>query len=205
MRAEVKWVVFDLGKVLLEFDFAIAAKAMAAYSPLDPCKIQQAIDQSALLHQFERGLLTETQFFSQLSQVCQIKASEETLRDAFIDIFTPVPSMIGFLTKLKARRMPMLLFSNTNISAMCHIRKQFEFIQLFDQCCLSYEHGMMKPEQALYDIARQMTGVNHASLLFIDDRKENIEAARQKGWLGIVHESPQATIPEVERWLNQAI
>ena len=88
---------------------------------------------------------------------------------------------------------------------MCHIRKQFEFIELFDQCCLSYEHGMMKPELALYEIARQMTGVNHASLLFIDDRKENIEAARQKGWSGIVHENPRATIPEVERWLNQAI
>jgi FMN phosphatase YigB (HAD superfamily) len=52
MNTERRWVIFDLGKVLLDFDFAIAAKELARYSPQEEEQILESINQYPLLHTF---------------------------------------------------------------------------------------------------------------------------------------------------------
>ena len=73
MNTERRWVIFDLGKVLLDFDFAIAAKELARYSPQEEEQILESINQSPLLHTFERGDWSEAQFFQKLSVECRLK------------------------------------------------------------------------------------------------------------------------------------
>ena len=146
MNTEGRWVIFDLGKVLLDFDFAIAAKELARYSPQEEEQILKSINQSPLLHTFERGDWSEAQFFQKLSVECRLEASLEELKKAFAEIFTPVPSMVGFMESLKERGIPVMVFSNTNVTAVDYIRAAFPFFARFDAYCLSYEHGCMKPD-----------------------------------------------------------
>jgi 2-haloacid dehalogenase len=47
---------------------------------------------------------------------------------------------------------------------------------------LSYEHGLMKPHLSLYRIAAEKTGEDAASILFLDDRADNVAAAVASGW-----------------------
>ena len=50
----VKAVVFDLGKVLLDFDYSIAARRIAAASKVPPERIRDFIDHSPLLFRLEQ-------------------------------------------------------------------------------------------------------------------------------------------------------
>ena len=202
MNTERRWVIFDLGKVLLDFDFAIAAKELARYSPQEEEQILESINQSPLLHTFERGDWSEAQFFQKLSVECRLEASLEELKKGFAEIFTPVPSMVGFMKSLKERGIPVMVFSNTNVTAVDYIRAAFPFFERFDAYCLSYEHGCMKPDTTLYGVAQLMTRYTPGNLLFLDDRAENVHAARQMGWSAIHHQAPEDSIEGVNQWLG---
>ena len=202
MNTERRWVIFDLGKVLLDFDFAIAAKELARYSPQEEEQILESINQSPLLHTFERGDWSEAQFFQKLSVECRLEASLEELKKGFAEIFTPVPSMVEFMESLKERGIPVMVFSNTNVTAVDYIRAAFPFFERFDAYCLSYEHGCMKPDTTLYGVAQWMTRCTPGNLLFLDDRAENVHAARQMGWNAIHHQAPEDSIEGVNQWLG---
>ena len=202
MNTERRWVIFDLGKVLLDFDFAIAAKELARYSPQEEEQILESINQSPLLHTFERGDWSEAQFFQKLSVECRLEASLEELKKGFAEIFTPVPSMVEFMESLKERGIPVMVFSNTNVTAVDYIRAAFPFFERFDAYCLSYEHGCMKPDTTLYGVAQLMTRCTPGNLLFLDDRAENVHAARQMGWSAIHHQAPENSIEGVNQWLG---
>ena len=202
MNTERRWVIFDLGKVLLDFDFAIAAKELARYSPQEEEQILKSINQSPLLHTFERGDWSEAQFFQKLSVECRLEASLEELKKGFAEIFTPVPSMVEFMESLKERGIPVMVFSNTNVTAVDYIRTAFPFFERFDAYCLSYEHGCMKPDTTLYGVAQLMTRCTPGNLLFLDDRAENVHAARQMGWNAIHHQAPEDSIEGVNQWLG---
>ena len=202
MNTKRRWVIFDLGKVLLDFDFTIAAKELARYSPQEDDRILKSINQSPLLHTFERGEWSEAQFFHKLSVECQLEASLEELKKGFAEIFKPVPSMVEFMETLKKRGIPVMVFSNTNVTAVDYIRTTFPFFERFNAYCLSYEHSCMKPDVALYDVAQSMTRCRPQNLLFIDDRAENVNAARRMGWNAIHHQFPEETIQSVNQWLG---
>ncbi len=197
-----KTVIFDLGNVLLAFDFAIAAKQIARHSIRSAEDIQSLIDQSALLHQFERGEISQQQFFHEIARSCDYQADFDTFCLDFSDIFSAIDPMIQFMRSLKERHVPCVVFSNTNAMAVDWIRKTYSFFNEFDHYCLSYEHGVMKPDPEIYHQVESLTGLKGQSLFFIDDRAENIETCLRLGWTGQIHTDRKETIAKVNAWLD---
>src|ERR1035437_10272729 len=56
-------VVFDLGKVLVDFDYRIAARKIASRGTVSPTAVQEFIDHSPLLVRYETGRMTRQEFF----------------------------------------------------------------------------------------------------------------------------------------------
>ena len=56
-------VVFDLGKVLVDFDYRISAAKIARQSRFTPAQVRELLDHSPLLFRLETGLLTGEQFY----------------------------------------------------------------------------------------------------------------------------------------------
>jgi HAD superfamily hydrolase (TIGR01509 family) len=83
--------------------------------------------------------------------------------------------------------------SNTNELAIEHIRRRFPFFKNFDGYVLSYEHNAMKPGPRLYEVVEQTSGRHGPDLLYVDDRLENIEAGRVRGWQTILHKTAELT------------
>ena len=63
------------------------------------------------------------------------------------------------------------------------LRKK-EVYKYFDGEVVSCEEHIIKPNPAIYTTHTERYGLNPAETLFIDDRKENIEAAIAQGWQG---------------------
>jgi HAD superfamily hydrolase (TIGR01509 family) len=57
----------------------------------------------------------------------------------------------------------------------------------------------MKPDALIYKAVERVTRKQTAAILYIDDRPENIEAGRARGWQVILQEDPARTRSEIDR------
>ena len=194
-----KTVIFDLGKVLVDFDFAIAARKIMARSLRPPSPLQALNHFSPLICRFERGDITDREFFEEVRSATGYRGTFEEFAPEFSDIFTEIPEMIGLQARLRAAGIPTWILSNTNTLAEQQLRRHYPFFANFDGYVFSFAVGVMKPEAAIYEAAERATGRRGEELLFIDDRGENVEAAVARGWQGLVQESPAKTLAAVRQ------
>jgi HAD superfamily hydrolase (TIGR01509 family) len=192
-RPEV--VVFDLGKVLVDFDYGIAAAKIAPRSRFTPQEVRNLVEQTPLLYRFETGLLTNEQFYGEVCAACEYSGTLDDFRDSFADIFSEIRPMTAMQAALRARGVPTYIFSNTNGIAVPHIRKNFPFFANFDGYIYSHEHGAMKPDAKIYKVVERISGRRGSQIVYLDDRVENFEAGRDRGWRAFLHKTPEETIP----------
>ena len=184
-------VVFDLGKVLVDFDYSIAARKIAAHSDLPPAQIETLIGQSPLIIDYESGRLKRSEFFKKIRQVTGFQGTMDEFSAFFADIFTPIPPMIELHAKLHRHGIPTYVLSNTNDLAIEHIRRNFPFFRDFDGYIFSCEIGIMKPDATIYEALEKLAGRRGKEIVYLDDRLENVHAGAVRGWRAILHESPE--------------
>ena len=186
-----KAVVFDLGKVLVDFDYSIAGRRIAARGKMSAGEVQKLIDHSPLLFRFETGQTSQEQFFAEVQSATGFDGTLDEFTEFFADIFSPIQPMLKLHAALRQRGVPTYVFSNTNELAVGHIRKHFPFFSQFHGYVLSYEHGAMKPDPKLYEVVEQTSQLGGPELLYLDDRPENVSAGAARGWQAVLHESPE--------------
>ena len=185
--------VFDLGKVLVDFDYSIAARKIAARSTKQIGDLKHFLGSSPVLQQFEHGGLTREQFFAEIRQMTGFSGSLEEFVSDFADIFVPIPAMIELHAELRRRKFQTYIFSNTNDIAVEHIRRNFPFFKNFDGYIFSFEVGALKSDTKIYEAMEKLTGRSNAEIIYIDDRPENIETGKERGWKSILYETPEKT------------
>ena len=195
-----KIVVFDLGKVLVDFDYRIAVSRIMARSALPTDGIRAFLLQSNAIIDYESGRLTREEFFGQARKATGFRGSMEEFSEFFADIFTAIPPMIELHAELRRRGVPTYIFSNTNDLAVEHIRRNFPFFRNFDGYIFSYEVGAMKPDAKIYEALEKLAGRRGAEILYLDDRPENVAAGAARGWRTILHETPEKTRAAMEKF-----
>jgi len=196
--------VFDLGKVLVEFDYSIAARNIAARSAKTAKELLEYVSQSPFLFRFETGLMTNQEFYDEVRKFSEYHGDFEEFGRFFGDIFAPIEPMIELQAGLRRLGLPAYIFSNTNDFAVRHIRERYPFFSNFDGYVLSYEHQAMKPDAKLYEVVERISGARGGEILYIDDRPENVEAGAARGWKTVLHETPEKTRVAVEKLGIQA-
>jgi epoxide hydrolase-like predicted phosphatase len=194
-----KAAVFDLGKVLVDFDYSIAARRIAARGKLTVLEIAAYINRSPLFVEYESGRVTTQQFFDEIRRITGFQGDLAEFSNCFADIFTAIEPMVQLQAELQQRGMAAYAFSNTNDLAVAHIRRTFPFYSKFDGCILSCEHGVMKPDAGLYEVVERQSGRRGAEILYLDDRPENVAAGAARGWHAILHESPEKSRAAIQK------
>ena len=197
-----KAVVFDLGKVLLDFDYGVAVRKMAEHCAVSEAELHQILNQSELLFRYETGEISTGEFFEEVRRLSSFCHGQDIFEPIFGDIFQPIPEMIELNETVRAAGVPTYIFSNTNDMAIRHIRAQYPFFANFHGFVLSYEHGAMKPKPAIYEVLERATGAEGGAILYIDDRLENVETGAARGWHTIHHSSPAETVARVKSVLG---
>lgn len=194
-----KIVAFDLGKVLVDFDFTIAANKLAAQVSRPVEEIRAVIQTSPILVRFESGQTSNEQFYREVCQAIGYQGAFDEFANVFADIFWPIDPMIAWHERLRRRGVPTYIFSNTNDLAVAHIRRRFPFFSNFTGYIYSYQVGAMKPAPAIYEALERLSGGQGAEILYLDDRLENLEAGRACGWQTIHHQDVETTLTELKR------
>ena len=179
---KISAVCFDLGKVLLHFDWQLMLDRVAKQSPLPQAKIAELLKNDPQVLIYEAGGITSARFFSHLKKLLQYKGTAKELRASFVEIFTPLPEHIA-LAGLLAPHYPLAIISNTNEAHIVHAEATYSFFSLFTARIYSHEVKAMKPDAAIYKKALDtLGGIDPLETLFIDDLEANILGAVKLGW-----------------------
>jgi FMN phosphatase YigB (HAD superfamily) len=197
--ATQKVIVFDLGKVLVDFDYSIAARKMAARSTKSLLNLISLLSASPLIVQYECGLVTRREFFEQIRDAVGFQGTLEEFGGYFADIFTEIPPMIALHAELRRRGFKSYIFSNTNDLAIEHVERNFPFFKNFDGYIYSYEIGAMKPDAKIYAAMEKMCGRSGEDIIYLDDRPENVQGGSARGWQAFLHETPEKSRAFLEK------
>ena len=193
----IKVAAFDIGKVLLDFDYGIFVRRMAPRTQMDVPALDAFLNQSPLLAQYESGQLTSPEFFAVVQKETGFDGTEPEFAAHFEDIFTPINEIIALHATLVASGLPTYTLSNTNEMAVRHISRAYDFWPRFTGHILSHEVGVLKPNPKIYEIFEQTTGCQSNEILYLDDLPPNIAAAKSRGWQAIEHSAPETTLKTI--------
>ncbi len=188
----LKNILFDFGNVLFDLDEAETERRLSAI--LDPAKSADLHEQ--VLHPFERGEISEEAFFNRLQRRSKSIQDGIYYYKAWNAMLLGMPkSRFEMLSQLRSRYKVFLL-SNINITHLRYLQKKLESelgisdfeTSYFDKVYYSFQLGMRKPETEIYKYVLSDAAITAEHTLFIDDKKENIEAARQLGFSVKLHD-----------------
>jgi epoxide hydrolase-like predicted phosphatase len=177
----IKAILFDLGNVIVPFDFK---RAYAKLGPLCSCpvtEITSRLRSTDLVRRFETGQIAAEPFVSELSTLLGLTTTYAEFCDLWSSVFfadTLVPESL--IVGLRGRHR-MLVLSNTNPIHFSMLKAQYGLFRHFDDFVLSYEVGAMKPDAQIYQEAIQRAGCRPEECFFTDDIAINVEAARNNG------------------------
>ena len=197
-----KFIYFDLGRVLLDFDLDLMVSQMAKVAGIDSLALHSTIFETDLDRSYELGRITTDEFFATISETHGCSFDRERIELATNDIFTEIPHSQEMVAWLRGLGYPLGILSNTCDGHWEFCRRRFPWMdEHFDVHVASHQVGAMKPDPAIYRAATDRAGCRPEEIVFVDDLLENVEGARRFGFDAIHY----TTGPEVEAALRERV
>lgn len=185
----IKAVIFDLGRVIVPFDFRRGYERIAPLCGLPAEEIPKRIAPSGLVNRFESGAIAPRDFVREFSALLGFETSYETFCETWSSIFLPETLIPESMVEGIARRYRTVLLSNTNAIHYAMLRQNYPLLRHFHACVLSFEVGAMKPMPAIYQRAIEAAQCLPEECFFTDDMPAFVEAARLQGIDAVQFES----------------
>ena len=172
--------LFDIGRVLLDFDFESSLSRLLPSDTPDPkARLSRLLERK---DDFEAGKIDVDSFVTWALDTLGSQATPAEFHHAWQRIFTPNLPMWECVRKLAADGHRLILFSNINGIHCPWIFGEFPEFSLFHAGVLSHEAGSIKPHPEIYQYAIATHGLDPADTLYIDDMPQNIATGRQLGF-----------------------
>lgn len=195
----IKNIVFDIGGVLADFRIIefLTGKGM------DSTTIKHIINASVMnpyWGKFERGEVTEEEALAAFTAADP--EIEGQLRRAFTNLkgmLTIREYAIPLVRSLKEAGFGVYYLSNYSKKAYDECAESLAFMPYMDGGLVSFEAGMTKPDPHMYTRFLEIHQVNPEACAFVDDTEENVAAARELGFSGIVFRSYEELMSDFKK------
>ncbi len=177
-------IVFDFGDIFIDLDKEATGRALRelGLEAFPPGMME-------LFLQYEKGAVSTVEFLEGMEVFLPGTPQEEIVM-GWNSILREFPDhRLDFIRNFSAtREQRLFLLSNTNELHIEYVRKQMgltkfnTFRDAFEGFYLSYEMGMRKPDEEIFEFVGAQMGLLPDKTLFIDDTEENTRAAGRLGW-----------------------
>ena len=179
---DLRAVIFDFGEVLcLPPDPEIMGRMAKAFH-LSPERFLDLYHPSRL--SYDRGDVTPWEYWKNFAAGAGVLIEDgliETLQKWDHEMWSRIdPQMIDWQANLRAAGYRTAILSNMQRDMSEYVRGNFEWVRRFDCLIFSGEVHLAKPEPEIYEQTIRCLGVKHSEALFVDDREENLRAARDR-------------------------
>ena len=174
-------VIFDIGNVLTRwqpeafYDRVIGEdRRRALFAAVDLHHMNDLIDGGALFRQT---------IYDWADRTPQWRNEIRLWHDRWIELASPrIEGSIALQRALRAKGVPVFALTNFGKDSFEQALPQMDFLADFDRLYVSGRMGVIKPDPAIYRMVEEDCGLPPGSLLFTDDRTDNITAAARRGW-----------------------
>jgi len=186
--SKINAIIFDLGGVIINLDIAATIAAFNKLSAQPFEAIYTQLQQTPVFDLFDKGLITEQEFFNGLKEAMGAEPDDASMLEAWNAMLLDFPlHRLELLQQLKSKYR-LFLLSNTNET---HIRK-FEAQLLesrgyrnlepfFEKVYYSCRMGMRKPDAEIFEHVLKENRLVAEETLFIDDTIHHVEGAQKTG------------------------
>lgn len=164
-RSPIKVIVFDFGGVLYTYNYIQSLHHFSETLGISYERAEAAWN--ARIDEFERGEITETEYWSAFRTAGGVEREDAFLHEMFVSMFAPMPDSLEIKRRLKPQYRLGMLSNNCewerDMNSRLHLRGGFDFV------LMSYELGARKPEPKIFDLLIDRAGVRPEEIVFIDD------------------------------------
>jgi 2-haloacid dehalogenase len=178
-------VVFDIGNVLVRWnprnlfhkvfdDEARMERFLSAALAMDFIALTDGVKD------FSRAVAERARAFPEFAE--QLRVFDARWIET---IGGPIEENVALMRRLKRAGRPVYALSNFASVKFALARQMFDFLNEFDECVISGDVGVVKPDPRIFEILFERVGRAPGELLFIDDSPANVRAAERLGMAAI--------------------
>lgn len=189
IQPTIKNIVFDLGGVVIDIDPSASFSAMQTLAADSISVMDQFSEHTEVFLDYEKGLIDDEAFREGIRQLTQRSdLDDRAIDDAWCRMLLKVPlERLQLLARLR-KRFRTLVLSNTNAihveafnRIIASVSGQPTIDYFFEKVYYSYKLKLRKPEAEIYQHVLSDSSVVPNETLFLDDREENLVAAKELG------------------------
>lgn len=189
-------IFFDLGMVLVTFDWNIAIRRFAARGA-DPERVRAFLNDP--VHEaFERDAVTGQEFFARGQSIMNFQGTRDEFKTYWNEIFETHQANVALARQL-AVAFPLYVISNTNPWHMQYVESHYVWTRVFRERFYSPAVKIRKPDPRIFEIALLQSGTAAERAVFLDDRLENIHGAQSVGMQTLHVPTPEIATQELEK------
>ncbi len=170
-----------MGNVLVHFSHEKMCRNIAAVCGWTDVRTKTFLMDEGRQWKLERGEISEEQFHAEFCEAAGKTLNFDDLRHAAADIFWLNESIVPVLHQLKSAGMRLVLLSNTSVTHLRFIERNFTVLELMDHRVTSFEVGALKPEDHIYEVALSKAACDPEECFYTDDIEAYIRKAESFG------------------------
>jgi putative hydrolase of the HAD superfamily len=185
---QIKNIIFDLGGVIINLDIPKTISEFNKLSNQPFESIYNQLQQTPVFDLFDKGQITEKDFFVELKKALQNDVTDEELLFAWNAMLLDFPKhRLELLSKLKPNYR-LFLLSNTNESHVLEFEKTLfashgyqNLEPFFEKVYYSCRMNQRKPNAEIFESVLNENNLIAEETLFIDDSPQHVEGALTLG------------------------
>ena len=176
-------LLFDIGHVIVSFDFNISARKIAPFSAVPENEILPRIE--TMTRDLESGKITSDQFLDGSIEEIGYSGDRDFLIDSFQDVFELNQPIVDLIEAEHKHGTRLLLLSNTNGIHLPFLFSKYPVFGLFEGGVFSHEAKSMKPDPEIYENVISQFNLIPEKTIYIDDLEANCAAGKEHGLVSI--------------------
>ncbi len=198
----IRNIVFDVGQVLLEFDWRKFIKDMNIGAEKEAMLSNVTLGNIAHWNHHDRGMYDD-EFIKKSLEIEPYIEKELTYYMANIgSCAREFDYAVPLIRALKASGFNVFILSNYGRTPFKYARENMKFFDEVDGMIISHEVGLIKPEREMYELLYKKFNLVPGECVFLDDRADNIEAAIDAGMSGVVFEDVNQALRDLEKIID---
>ncbi len=176
----IKNIIFDFGDIFINLDKEGLQNALQSLGIQDWNSTLHELNES-----FEKGECSEQGFLFGVQKFVPEKSIDD-IKESWCKILADFPlKRLNFLEELAKTNYRLFLLSNTDSIHINYFKDTVgtefynRFYNSFEKVYFSFEMGLRKPQAAIYNQVLNENDLIASETLFVDDKKENTDAAKQ--------------------------
>jgi glucose-1-phosphatase len=192
-------IIFDIGRVLVRLDIAGAMGGLAGTISLTPQETWAAIEHDPRWRDWQEGRMSARDWQLHICRRLGVNLSFEQFSDIWNRVLDPTPVLDSAFLESLSKGYCLAVLSNTDPIHVAELERRFDFFRFFKHRIYSCVAGASKPSPLIFRAALQACKTTADNAIYIDDIPAYVEAARQLGMTGLVFQSPEQLIADLQQ------